>query len=69
MLRFDGMSSFWTDSRGYLSVSVNENQPGPVVGYLIPTEGGWMIEGDQPQTVYANRDDGAFILVERYHLR
>jgi len=61
------MHSFWTDGRGYLSVSVNGNQPGPVAGYLIPTENGWIIEGDDPQTVYPNRDEAARILVDRYH--
>jgi hypothetical protein len=60
------MPSFWTDGRGYPSVSVNENQPVPVAGYLIPTEGGWTIEGDQPQTVYADKDEAARILVDRY---
>ncbi len=59
--------SFWTDLRGYDSVSVNADLPGPVAGYLIPTEGGWIIEGDEPQTVYASRDEAAQILIDRYH--
>ncbi len=59
--------SFWNDVRGYDSVSVNENLPGPVAGYLIPTDGGWLIEGDQSGAVYANKHEAARILVDRYH--
>jgi hypothetical protein len=58
--------SFWTDVRGYESVSINETLPGPVLGYLIPTDGGWLIEGDEPATVYTNKDEAARVLVERY---
>jgi hypothetical protein len=58
--------SFWKDVRGYESVSINETLPGPVVGYLIPTDAGWLIEGDEPATVYTNKDEVARVLVERY---
>ncbi len=60
------MHSFWTDSRGYLAVSVSEELPGPVIGYLIPAEAGWTIEGDEPQTIYPSRDEAARLLVQRY---
>jgi hypothetical protein len=59
--------SFWKDNRGYESVSVNANLPGPVAGYLIPAESGWIIEGDDPQAIFASREQAAAILIDRYH--
>ena len=58
--------SFWTDKRGHFSVSLNQSRPGPVAGYLIPVENGWVIEGDECRKVFANRDEPAKILIERY---
>jgi hypothetical protein len=63
------MHSFWTDGRGYVSVSLNENLPLPVVGYLIPAENGWTIEGDEPQTIYPSKDEAAQVLLDRYPSR
>lgn len=57
--------SFWTDTRGYTSVSRSKNLPGPVVGYLIPgEEETWIIEGDESGAVYQSREQAAKVLLE-----